>query len=94
VDDLFPFAYSDDGIVLCCNPLHALVGRDAKSFRDSGGKAFGQEMIATVHGQGSGWVEYRMTNPRSRKIEDKVSYVIRVGDVIVGVGVYTPRGAK
>jgi cytochrome c len=93
-DDLFPFAYSAEGIVLCCNPLHALVGRDAKSFRDSDGKAFGQEIIDTVNAHGSGWVEYRMTNPRSRKIEDKISYVIKVGNIIVGAGAYKPTGAK
>jgi cytochrome c len=94
IGELFPFAYNAEGIAICCYPMRALVGHDAKNFRDSDGKAFGQEIIATANAQGSGWVEYRMTNPQSRKLEDKVSYVIKAGDVIVGVGVYKPSGAR
>jgi hypothetical protein len=37
---------------------------------------------------GSGWVNYKWPNPLNNKIEDKVSYVEKMGDYFVGVGVY------
>jgi signal transduction histidine kinase len=41
---------------------------------------------------GKGWVEYSWYNPCSRKLEPKASYILRVGDFIVGVGAYKKPG--
>ena len=38
--------------------------------------------------KGSGWYDYKWPNPLTDKIEDKTSYVERMGDYWVGVGVY------
>ena len=38
---------------------------------------------------GRGWVRYRWYSPCTRSMQPKMSYVIRVGDYIVGVGAYT-----
>ena len=45
-------------------------------------------MIAIAKGPGNGWVDYKWPNPLSNKIEDKSSYIERMGDYFVGVGVY------
>jgi signal transduction histidine kinase len=46
-------------------------------------------MIAISQGPGSGWVDYKWPNPITNKIEDKTSYVERMGtNYFVGVGVY------
>ena len=45
-------------------------------------------MIALAKGPGSGWVDYKWPNPITDKIEDKSSYIEKMGDYFVGVGVY------
>jgi hypothetical protein len=37
---------------------------------------------------GNGWVDYKWPNPITNKIEDKSSYVEKMGDYFVGVGIY------
>lgn len=41
---------------------------------------------------GKGWVEYAWYNPCTRRMEPKASYILRVGDFIVGVGAYKKPG--
>jgi signal transduction histidine kinase len=38
--------------------------------------------------QGPGWVEYQITNPTSKKIQPKMSYVEALDGIYVGCGVY------
>jgi signal transduction histidine kinase len=46
-------------------------------------------MIDIVNGPGSGWVDYKWPNPLTNKIEDKTSYVAKLGEgYFVGVGVH------
>ena len=85
--DLFVVVYSPDGKVLS-GLIPALIGKDANSFKDVDGKEFGKEIIAKANADKSGWVEYRMTNPATKKIEAKTSYLIKVGDYVVFVGAY------
>ncbi len=85
--DLFVVVYSPEGKVLS-GLIPALVGKDATSFKDVDGKEFGKEIMAKAKSDKSGWVEYRMTNPTTKKIEAKKSYLIQVGDYVVFVGAY------
>ncbi len=88
--DLFVVSYGPDRKVVSSVRIKAYLGRDATRFVDSDGKEFGKEIIATAEKSGSGWVEYRMTNPATMKVELKRSYVIKVGDYILFVGAYRP----
>jgi cytochrome c len=45
-------------------------------------------MVDITNGAGSGWINYKWPNPLNNKIEDKASYVEKMGDYFVGVGVY------
>lgn len=47
-----------------------------------------QSRFGGVVARGRGWVRYRWYNPCSRRLEQKMSYLVRVGDLIVGVGAY------
>ena len=47
-----------------------------------------REMIRIARGPGAGWVNYKWPNPINNKIEDKASYVEKLGDYFVGVRVY------
>jgi signal transduction histidine kinase len=56
--------------------------------KDVEGHLFGQEIIDLARTKGSGWVDYRMTNPATRKIAQKTSWVVRVDDYVLFVGAY------
>jgi hypothetical protein len=88
--DLFVVTYDPERKVASAIGVKAYLGRDATGFVDADGKEFGKEIIATAEKSGTGWVEYRMTNPITMKVELKTSYVIKVGDYIVFVGAYRP----
>jgi len=88
--ELFVVTYDPDRKVASSIGVKAYLGRDATRFVDADGKEFGKEIIATAEKSGKGWVEYRMTNPATMKVELKRSYVIKVGDYILFVGAYRP----
>ena len=41
-------------------------------------------MVEIANGAGSGWVDYKWPNPQTNKIEDKSSYVEKMGDYFAG----------
>jgi cytochrome c len=86
--DLYPFIYDLDGLNVAHGARPALVGQNLIALKDPKGVYLIQEMIAIVRGPGNGWVDYKWPNPITDKIEDKSSYVERMGDYFVGVGVY------
>ena len=88
--NLFVVTYDPQRIVVSSLGVPAYLGRDATRFVDADGKEFGKAIIATAEKSGHGWVEYRMTNPATMKVELKNSYVIKVGDYILFVGAYHP----
>jgi signal transduction histidine kinase len=83
--DLYVFVLDNKGFALAHGAKQALVGRDLSTLRDVAGKLFVKEMLNV---SSAGWVDYKWQNPSTKKIEDKTSYVIKVGDVWIGVGAY------
>lgn len=65
-----------------------LAGKNTIDLRDQNGKYFVREMYEVAETEGSGWVDYRWANATRTGFEEKTSYVERVGDYFVGVGVY------
>jgi cytochrome c len=84
--DLFVIVYDPKSIIRSGVP--ALVGKDARSLTDVTGKEFGKEIIAAAHKHDGSWVEYYMTNPNTKKVELKTSYIRLVGAYVVFVGAY------
>lgn len=83
--DLFVIVYDPTGIIMTGVP--ALIGKNARALTDVTGKEFGKEIISAADGS---WVEYRMTNPSTKKVELKTSYIRKVDDRVVFVGAYKP----
>jgi hypothetical protein len=77
--DLYVFVIDSAGLYLAGNPT--LVGKNISD------RSYVKEFLAT---KDTGWVNYSIVNPTTQKEEPKTSYVIRVGDDIVGVGAYKP----
>jgi cytochrome c len=86
--DLYPFIYDLTGLSVAHGARPALVGKNLISLKDQDGKNLIREMIAIATTSGSGWIDYKWPNPITNKIEDKSSYVEKLGDYLVGVGVY------
>ncbi|MDH3232823.1 MAG: hypothetical protein OEQ29_04805 [Alphaproteobacteria bacterium] len=77
--DLYVFVVNRHGVIIENVGFPEVIG--------SGG--FGlQSRFGRVVARGRGWVRYRWYNPCSRRMEQKMSYLVRVGDLIVGVGAY------
>jgi signal transduction histidine kinase len=86
--DLYPFIYDMSGKCVAHGARPALIGKNLIDLKDQDGKFLIREMVATSKGPGSGWVDYKWPNPLTNKIEDKSSYIEKMGDYFVGVGVY------
>jgi cytochrome c len=86
--DLYPFIYTLDGVVVAHGANAAMVGKNLIDLKDPDGKFLIRELAVTAKGPGSGWVDYKWPNPITKLIENKSSYVERMGDYFVGVGIY------
>jgi len=65
-----------------------LIGKSVTDAIDFDGKPYGQEILDVAKTKGSGWVDYKFTDPMTKKLADKSLYVLKVDDVILGCGVY------
>lgn len=86
--DLYPFVYDMNGICLAHGARPALIGKNLIDLKDQDGIYLIRAIIGIGAGPGSGWVNYKWPNPLNNKIEDKTTYVEKMGDYVVGVGVY------
>jgi cytochrome c len=86
--DLYPFVYTLDGTDCVAHGANsAMVGKNLIDLKDQDGKFLIRELSLAAK-NGGGWVDYKWPNPITKLIEAKSSYVERMGDFFVGVGVY------
>ncbi len=95
-----PFTYLDlyvvvlglDGTVLAHGRNQKFVGGNDTGKKDAQGRPhFAARWLEVGKTTGKGWVEYSIENPQSHKVENKVAYVERVGDLIITCGVFKPE---
>jgi cytochrome c len=86
--DLYPFVYDLSGVNVAHGSRPVLIGKNLIDLKDQDGVYLIQEMVKIAKGPGNGWVNYKWPNPLTNKIEDKTSYVEKMGDYFVGVGAY------
>ena len=90
--DLYAFIYHATGPNIGVNVAHgarpALIGKNLIDLKDQDGKYLVKDLIGIANGPGKGWYDYKWPNPINNKIEDKSSYAEKMGDYMVGVGVY------
>jgi len=93
--DLYVFVFDLDGRLRASGGWPETVGArigldDGDGF--GGGDGIYTRMRRLALEADKGWVEYSWYNPCTRKMEPKASYILRVGDFIVGVGAYEKPG--
>lgn len=86
--DLYVFVIDQSGTTVAHAVNKALIGKSLLNLKDADGKAFIQEILDVANKNGEGWVDYKWPNPTTKKVEGKSSYVKKVGDLIIGVGIY------
>ena len=86
--DLYPFIYRLNGINVAHGARPALVGKNLLMLKDPDGVPLIRMMVEIANGPGTGWIDYKWPNPITNAIEDKTSYIEKMGDYFVGVGVY------
>lgn len=88
--DLYIFAYSFDGTNLAFGDKPGMVGKNLFDLKDANGVYVIRELAEVAKTKGSGWFNYSWSDPITKKIQPKSSYVIRVpgADAFIGAGIY------
>jgi hypothetical protein len=86
--DLYIVVYDLNGKNLAQGANPKLVGKDLINLKDPDGFPIIAKFIEQAK-KGSGWVEgYKFMNPVTQKMEKKAMYLERVGETLVGCGIY------
>lgn len=85
--ELYIFVLDGQGITVAHGMNPRLAGKDYLNLKDVDGKFFQKEFLK-IGLAGRGWVDYKYTNPVSRKVEPKTAYVEGHGGYVFGCGIY------
>jgi cytochrome c len=86
---LFVMDANDGKLTMLAHGVNkALIGKPQIDVKDAEGLSFNRDMVAMLSKADNGWMTYKWPNPATKKIAGKKSYVVKVGDVIIGAGVY------
>ncbi len=87
--DLYIVAYALSNGVRLAHPYNArLVGQSVEEAKDIDGKLYGKEIMDVARTKGRGWIDYKFMDPVTRRIGSKSLYVLTVGDIVIGCGIY------
>jgi len=86
--DYYLIAFDMNCIIHANGANPSLVGQDHSNFNDVDGKRMSSETVRVARERGSGWVDYRWTNPRVGRIQRKSTYAELAGDFVIGCGIY------
>jgi uncharacterized protein len=87
--DLYAYVVDLNGVVQANGAIPAMTtGTNLYNFRDQNGKYMMREQLEVCKGPQRGWVDFRFLSPLTQTIEDKSTYIERMGDYCVGVGIY------
>lgn len=88
-DDLFIMVVDFNAKVVAYATNHKLIGRGSMQSKDADGKLFIKAMVDTAKTKGSGWVDYKYINPKTKKPEQKTTYVKKISDnLLMACGAY------
>jgi len=89
-DDLYVFVVDlKDKRFRAHGTNRGLIGTDALALHDPSGRPIVQDMIAAVAKEDHAEVDYKWPNPVTGSVEDKHTFLAKVGSLLVGVGYYT-----
>lgn len=88
--DLYIFVVKFDGVTVAHGGNKGLIGKNMLDLKDANGQTFIKSMADAAKTKGTSWVDYMWTNPQTKKVESKSSYVVRIPgyEGFIGVGIY------
>jgi cytochrome c len=88
--EFYLFVVNFNGLTLAHGGNPGLVGQSMYELKDADGKLFIQEFIKLAKASGAGWVDYKWSNPTTKKVEPKSTYVktMKGTDYFIGCGIY------
>lgn len=88
--DLYLFVIQFDGVMVANGANKALVGKNVIDLKDANGASIVVDMRDIAKSKGSGWYDYYFSNPTTKKVEPKSSYVVRIPgyEGYIGAGIY------
>ncbi|MEO6354085.1 MAG: cache domain-containing protein [Oxalobacteraceae bacterium] len=86
--DLYVMVYDMEGINKAHGSNPKLVGKNLIDIKDANGVFIVKNFIEVAKGKGHGWVDYKWPNSTTKAVEMKSTYVEKVDDVLIGVGIY------
>ncbi|HVO66227.1 MAG TPA: cache domain-containing protein [Syntrophales bacterium] len=86
--DLYIYVLNLKGDVVSHGANAKLIGQHLIELKDSDGKMFIKGIIDGANAKGTGTMDYKWTNPQSKRIEQKSTYFEKVGDIILVCGYY------
>jgi cytochrome c len=87
-DDLYIFVYDIKGTCVAHGFNLKMIGKSLIDAKDPDGKFFVKERVDIAKTKGSGWQNYKFTNPTTYKVEKKVAYIEKHENFIFGCGAY------
>lgn len=85
--DLYIMAYDMKGINVAHGSNPRLVGKNLLEIKDADGVYIIKGLIGIAN-KGSGWFDYKWPNAATKAVEKKSTYVEKVDDILIGVGIY------
>lgn len=89
--DLYIFAMDLEGSYLASGANPQLVGQNFFKQHAAAGREIDREMLKLPNDGDRDIFEYEWLNRKTNKLETKFSYVQRIGEIVLGVGIYVPN---
>ena len=88
--ELYIFAYDMQGNNLALGGNPKMTGKNLLDMKSADGKLLIQDFIGIIKTKGEGWYDYKWSNPETKKIQDKSSYIKKIPgtDAFLGCGFY------
>jgi len=86
--DLYVFIHDMEGNCLAHGGNPKLIGKNLLDLKDATGYNMVKGFIDVAKTKGKGWVDYKWPNKTTKEVENKSTYLEKVDDLIVSVGIY------
>lgn len=88
--ELYIFAYDMQGNNLALGGNPKMTGKNLIDMKAADGKPVIKDFIEIIKAKGEGWYDYKWSNPETKKIQDKTSYIKKIPgtEAFLGCGFY------
>lgn len=88
--ELYIFAYDMQGNNLALGGNPKMTGKNLIDMKSADGKPVIKDFIELIKAKGEGWYDYKWSNPETKKIQDKTSYIKKIPgtEAFLGCGFY------